>query len=110
MSHQRRENAGKIALQRGPIVYCLEEIDNGVNLQLISLVPTHSLTPTYDPTLLEGVVAISGEATRIKEEDWDNELYRPDSHSTSTVTIKAIPYFAWCNRTPGEMRVWINER
>ncbi|WP_100407316.1 glycoside hydrolase family 127 protein [Bacillus solitudinis] len=104
-----RENAGKIALVRGPIVYCLEEVDNGKDLQLLSI-PTHaSLSTTFEPNLLDGVTVINGEAVRMNEDNWKDVLYRPWTDSSSKVTFKAIPYFAWCNREPGEMRVWLNE-
>ncbi|WP_420490453.1 hypothetical protein [Neobacillus niacini] len=41
---------------------------------------------------------------------WNGELYSTSEHQTQTVSIKAIPYYAWCNRGEGEMMVWINEK
>ncbi|MGM0873443.1 MAG: glycoside hydrolase family 127 protein [Bacillota bacterium] len=105
-----RDNNGKVALQRGPIVYCLEEVDNGKNLPSIFLPRNTELTANFVEDLLEGVVVISGQAERIEEAGWENQLYRPVEDQTSTVEIKAVPYYAWCNREPGEMIVWVNEK
>lgn len=106
---QVRQNVGKVALQRGPIVYCLEQVDNDENLHGFFLPRDAELTAEFVPDLLDGVVVISGEAERIVEADW-NSLYRPVSDQTTPVQIKAVPYYAWCNREPGEMIVWINEK
>ncbi|MCV9884102.1 glycoside hydrolase family 127 protein [Metabacillus halosaccharovorans] len=106
---QVRQNVGKVALQRGPIVYCLEQVDNDENLHGFLLPRDAELTAEFVPDLLDGVVVISGEAERIVEADW-NSLYRPVSDQTTPVQIKAVPYYAWCNREPGEMIVWINEK
>ena len=106
---QVRQNVGKVALQRGPIVYCLEQVDNDENLHGFFLPRDAELTAEFVPDLLDGVVVISGEAERIVEADW-NSLYRPVSDQTIPVQIKAVPYYAWCNREPGEMIVWINEK
>ncbi|MBB5325430.1 hypothetical protein HNQ34_002531 [Anoxybacillus tepidamans] len=107
---QVRANVGKVALQRGPIVYCLEEIDNGSNLPNIFLPRDVELQAYFDPELLGGVVVITGSAERVDESAWDGELYKPVEAPTYAVTFKAIPYYAWCNRESGEMIVWMNEK
>ncbi len=102
-----REVAGKVALQRGPIVFCLEEVDNGPNLTSIVLPGDAELSATFDPDLLGGITVISGEAVR--EGTQSQGLYtfaRPERKRT---VIKAIPYYAWNNRGVGEMTVWIRE-
>ena len=106
---QVRMSAGKIAIQRGPVVYCLEECDNGNELWNISLSKDSKLKSQYDRKLLGGVVVITGEAIRNDWSSKENELYRPKEYNTKHVTIKAIPYFAWNNREPGEMMVWIRD-
>jgi len=108
-SHPRvRENAGKVALQRGPLVYCLEEVDNGDNLPAISLPLEGKLEACYDKELLEGIVIIKGEGMRLDESSWkDDCLYRPMENTEKPVTITAVPYFIWGNRKPGEVMVWI---
>ncbi|KAA6453241.1 hypothetical protein [Bacillus swezeyi] len=58
---------------------------------------------------LRGGVVISGKAERIDEKDWGGSLYRTAEIQTKPADIKAAPYYAWCNREPGEMRVWINQ-
>ncbi|KKI93837.1 hypothetical protein WQ54_01940 [Bacillus sp. SA1-12] len=107
-----RNNNGKVALKRGPVVYCLEEIDNGRNLSSIFLPRNQELKAAFKDDFLDGVVVITGKAEKIQEKNWENQLYRPveeQAHENS-INIKAIPYFAWCNREPGEMLVWINEK
>lgn len=103
-----RVNAGKVALMRGPIVYCLEEADNGSVLPDISLPRDSELTAEFDFELLEGIVTISGEAIRTDTSS-NNSLYVTTPPSKVAVTIKAIPYYAWNNRGSGEMLVWIRE-
>lgn len=102
-----RKDAGKLALQRGPLVYCLEEEDNGNILQDIVLPVDANLEAEYVNDLLEGVVVIKGEAMRTKKTDWDEELYKPFNENLEKTEIKAVPYYAWANRDCGEMLVWI---
>lgn len=113
VSHPRvRDNAGRVALRRGPIVYCLEEVDNGPNLRALRLPRDANLEAVWDPDLLGGVVKIVGQGYRIDENGWDGALYRNASQVSEKqdpVDIVAIPYALWCNRTPGEMLVWIHE-
>ncbi|MCB7069773.1 glycoside hydrolase family 127 protein [Caldibacillus sp. 210928-DFI.2.22] len=104
-----RENIGKLALQRGPIIYCIEEIDNGENLPSIYLARDSELRAKYEEDLLGGIVTITADAYRLNEETWGEELYLSQLPERKKVEIKAIPYYAWCNRDPGEMLVWINE-
>lgn len=107
-----RQNAGHIALQRGPIVYCLEEVDNGNHLNHITIPHDAQLTATFDPNLFGGIITITGHALRSTHDNWPNDLYLPASRTTRQNTsfqFKAIPYFLWANRQPGEMRVWIRE-
>ncbi|MBS4200440.1 glycoside hydrolase family 127 protein [Bacillus sp. FJAT-49732] len=105
-----RENVGKTALQMGPIVYCLEEVDNSPNLPNIFL-PKHARLEThFDNELLGGVVVIKAEANRLKESDWGSALYKAADEKYYPHTLTAVPYYAWCNREPGEMLVWMNEK
>ena len=102
---------GRIALQRGPIVYCLEEVDNPYTpLSRLSLPRSSKLTATFEEDLLGGVMTIKGLADVIETDDWDaNEPYRLRHPIVKPVTIKAIPYYAWDNREPGHMIVWLRE-
>jgi len=104
------ENAGKVALQRGPLVYCLEECDNPANVHAISLPANAEFKTRFDKDLLGGCVVIETSGFAPGKAGWSGKLYLPaDAESQHTVKIKAIPYFLWCNRKPGNMTVWINE-
>ncbi|CAM4317753.1 glycoside hydrolase family 127 protein [Paenibacillus alkaliterrae] len=105
-----RENVGKLALQRGPIVFCLEEADNGDNLRDIRVSASSEFTVSYEDGLLEGVVVLNGGACRTDETSYDdNSLYTTVPFDSTNVQVKAIPYYAWANREPGEMLVWLHE-
>lgn len=106
---QVRANCGRVALQRGPLVYCLEEIDNGGNLNDLLLPREEKLAVKFDAALLGGVSVITGTAERRRLAPWQDQLYRVDAGDLEKTPFKAIPYFAWANRAPGEMLVWIRE-
>ena len=100
-------NAGRVALQCGPVVYCLEEEDNGRNLNALFLPRETELRAQWDGDLLGGVLTIVGNARRRVANNRDDELYHTNAPQHEKVPIKAIPYFAWGNRKPGEMLVWM---
>ncbi len=102
-----RMNCGRIALQRGPLVYCLEEADNGVNLNDLFLPGTARLSIEIEKELPGGLVMISGTANRRVPDDFSDTLYRPVAPRSVEAPLRAIPYFAWDNRSPGEMLVWM---
>ena len=103
------EDAGKAAVVCGPLVYCAEEADNGPDLHKLSLDP--SAEPVWaDLPDVPG----NGKAVMIsgwRDRDWadaDGSLYRPwGGPERDRVSIRLIPYYAWANRSPGEMRVWL---
>jgi uncharacterized protein len=104
---QVRADAGRIAIQRGPLVYCLEEVDNGSNLSALSIASDTDFTAVYEENLPGGMMTIRAEGFRTTDGDWNNVLYRPLKKQEQPVTLKAVPYFLWGNREPGEMQVWI---
>lgn len=108
-----RQDAGTIALQRGPVVYCIEEADNGSRLANVVIPRSSALTVEHDSNLFGGIPVIRGEGLRMEPANWpDQELYHPQSvldFTPQSVTVTAIPYSLWANRSPGEMRVWIRE-
>jgi DUF1680 family protein len=61
----------------------------------------------HQDNLLGGISILRGAATVMDESDWTGKLYRRTRPSSQPIEIKAIPYYAWSNREPGEMRVWI---
>lgn len=89
------ENKGKVALERGPIVYCLEGADNGSEVMKMALSDTAEMHAAFTPGLLNGVVTITGPALM---SEGAKEQTRP---------MVAIPYYAWNNRGANEMKVWI---
>ena len=99
---------GRVALRRGPIVYCLEAADNSPDLDALILPRDTELTAEVEPGLLGGVVVLRGTARRLSL-DTKNGLYRTVPPCLEPAPIIAIPYSAWDNRAPGEMRVWIRE-
>jgi Uncharacterized protein conserved in bacteria len=105
-----REDAGKVAIQRGPIIYCLEENDNQGSLWNITLNANSKLSAEFAEDLFEGIVVIKGEAECMDEEQWNGSLYGPVLTKTKTVNIQAVPYFLWGNRNAGEMTVWIRQK
>jgi DUF1680 family protein len=100
---------GCVTLQRGPMIYCLEATDNTVPLHLLALSRTASLQDRYEPDLLGGVVTLHGLALYNEESGWESTLYRAEPPQQSETQFTATPYFAWDNRQPGAMRVWIRE-
>lgn len=104
-----RENVGKLALQRGPIVFCLEEADNGDNLRDVWVSAGSQFFPKFQAELLDGVVVLDGEGWRTDEISYDESLYTTAEYNRVPVQVRAIPYYAWANREPGEMLVWLHE-
>ncbi len=100
---------GKIALQRGPLIYCLEQADNPNDLGRIALPANSKVTARFEPDLLGGVTTITGEGRLLEQDTWDDQLYRP-LHSVRghPISIKAIPYCVWGNRGEQKMSVWID--
>ncbi|SDK54135.1 glycoside hydrolase family 127 protein [Natronorubrum texcoconense] len=105
-------NAGRIALTRGPLVYCLEAVDNDRPLHQYLIGPESASTAdtTYRDDLLRGTVVLEGEAMAPDFEDWDDDLYLPATETNRVAApFIAIPHFLWDNRAPGEMAVWLRE-
>lgn len=102
-----RKNIGKIALMRGPFVYCIEEVDNGDILNGIMIPKNGKLNVEFDKDLLDGIMVIKGDAIRNEKLDCNDILYSTESLGIRKVEFKAVPYYSWANRSPGEMLVWI---
>ncbi|HEY0789642.1 MAG TPA: beta-L-arabinofuranosidase domain-containing protein [Chthoniobacterales bacterium] len=98
-------NRGRMALKRGPLVYCLEQADNGPHIDAITLPTDVSLVPEQQSDLPDGTVALTG--TGFREQPTPNGLYRDQPPAVERVAVTAIPYYAWSNREPGEMEIWI---
>jgi DUF1680 family protein len=115
------ELAGKLAIQRGPLVYCAEEVDNGRDLHLLALDPAGEIGAELDPALMGGSVRVI--ASGFRDEHPRDAYLREDTRRGDTlpyleagraglrripVRIVAVPYHQWGNRKPGgEMAVWL---
>ncbi len=104
-----RADAGKTAIQRGPLVYCLEAADNSTPLSSIALDESAPLTEQFEASLLGGAVVVKGQGSRIEQAGWSGGLYSRAKAPVEAATITAIPYYLWGNRGSGEMKVWIPE-
>lgn len=105
-----KADAGKVAIQRGPLVYCLEGADNTDNLSSLAINTNEALVEEYDKDLLGGAVIVKGKAFRENEDMWKNSLYKPFKKDEEIVDFKAIPYYLWANRGLNEMMVWVRYR
>lgn len=103
-----RHTAGRVALRRGPLVYCLEAVDNETPLEGVHCATGTDPTPVHEPDLLEGVTTLDFAGISIDDGEWDTALYRSDTEiEARPVDCRAVPYYAWDNRSPGAMCVWI---
>lgn len=106
-----RENVGKVAIVRGPIVYCLESIDNGEDLQLIRIDEidckiNEVMGQIGDETVVK--LTMSGERAIVSNED--ESLYNTDEVEYEKAMLTLIPYYTWANRGEDEMMVWIRQK
>jgi DUF1680 family protein len=105
-----RQLVGRAAIQRGPIVYCLEGVDHDqVMLDRIAIDPAlvENFFVDFRPDLLGGVTVICGSGKLLHNEAPGEALYHAHLPAQTSIDITAIPYCVWDNREPGEMRVWI---
>ncbi|MCH7871779.1 MAG: glycoside hydrolase family 127 protein, partial [Planctomycetes bacterium] len=102
VSHDRVEaNVGRMALERGPILYCIEAVDHDGRVRDIALPDDAILTAERRDDLLGGVTVIRTEGRRKMRGKSENEAH------VEPVNLTAIPYYAWNHRGYGEMRVWL---
>jgi DUF1680 family protein len=98
------DDNGKIALQRGPIMYCAEWKDNDGKAGNIIIPKGTIFTAAFEPSLLNGIMVLKGS---IKTVDLNETA---QTITTVNKTMTAIPYYAWANRGKGEMTVWFPEK
>ena len=101
-----RQDAGRTALMRGPLVYCVEETDNGEGLNGITLSADVSQAKTSEIAGLRGAVALELPVSR-DTADWGSVLYRTSPPAAKPASARFVPYPFWDNREPGEMLVWV---
>jgi hypothetical protein len=89
--HKVAAHRGPVALERGPVVYCLESVDNGGELQDIELPVNTAVSAEPRPDLLGGVTVIQAQGLR----------------SDTPTVLTFVPYYAWAHRGAGQMKVWV---
>lgn len=105
VAHEKvKQNTDRIALQRGPLVYCVEGADNGGKAWDFIVPDNTNYKPEFKPDLLGGVVVITFEAQALKGGSSPTDVL----HYPKTIT--AIPYYAWNNRGANEMQVWLPKK
>lgn len=99
-------DTGKCAVKKGPLVYCLEQTDNGDDLAALILDRTKPLTERVEEDLFGGTVTVTAKGWRLSEAGFDR-LYRTEAPEAQPCQLRFVPYCYWGNRTPGEMTVWV---
>lgn len=104
-------DTGKTAVSRGPILYCMEEADNGTYLNRLSLERNEPIYYGYDADLLGGAGFLTAEGWELTVGEDEGALYRRvcSEKEKRRKKIKWIPYYSWANRGENEMQVWIRE-
>ncbi|MBT1177735.1 glycoside hydrolase family 127 protein [Bifidobacterium callimiconis] len=108
-----RQDAGKVAVMRGPVVYCAEEADNEGPLwnYRLSAAAVSGATAEYRSDELDGVTVLTVPAAKRVDEEADAPLYADVAAGIAAptqATLKLIPYYAWANREVGQMQVWFD--
>jgi len=107
---QVRDDYGKVALKRGPLLFCIEQADNAeVPFDFVRLPRDARLEAQVLPGLFDRIVTIEAEGRLVGSEGWQGVLYRTAPPEEQSVTLTAIPYYLWANRGPNAMKVWIDE-
>jgi DUF1680 family protein len=103
------ENAGKVALKVGPLIYCAEETDNGERLWDYIIPRSGEFKMEWKKNLLGGINQLKVKAKQRKSDFSKKGLYRPWQPEYEEKELTLIPYYAWCNREPGNMTVWLRK-
>ena len=104
------ETRNHVAVMRGPIVYCLESVDlpEGVRMEDVRLPRQTQWQSRHDPSLLGGVTVLETQGTVVPKSNQPPALYQPlSSGELKRIPLRLIPYYAWSNRGPSDMTVWI---
>jgi len=104
-----RHDFGRVALRRGPLVYCVEQVDNDMPVNRLRLPPDADLSARVDRDLLRGTVVIEASARVTLGDDWGKALYAPRRAREKDTVLAAVPYYLWCNRGQSAMQLWLRE-
>ena len=99
-NEQIEYDRGRVAVERGPLVYCIEGADHDGRVRDMWIADDATLTPEHRSDLLDGVTVLKGKASVVDREQNGTVVSRPKS-------ITMIPYYAWCHRGANEMQVWL---
>jgi DUF1680 family protein len=97
-----KDDLGKVAIQRGPLVYCAEWVDNNGKTSNLFIPASTTFREVYKPELLNGIVMLEAEVPAVQ--------INGDNIQTSKQILKAIPYYSWANRGKGEMNTWFPQQ
>ena len=102
------ETRNQVTVKRGPIVYCLESNDLPQQKVVDVVIPANIKLQQVAMKIAGGnVMALTGEAKLLDQNQWNNTLYKEVNTKLKPVTIKLIPYYAWANRGKSDMTVWL---
>ncbi|MCC5974940.1 MAG: glycoside hydrolase family 127 protein [Rubellimicrobium sp.] len=101
-----RADTGRVAVMRGPLVYCAEGADNGADLDLMTMAAVDGATTARVPEL-GGAVALDLPVALETDAAWGKSIYTTTPPKAETAVRRFIPYHLWDNRDPGEMLVWV---
>jgi DUF1680 family protein len=102
-----RADAGKVALRRGPLVYCCEQHDNPAKVNRLRLPQDAILSSRFNADLLGGVAIVDSVAMVADADPSGGALYSKRLLPEFETELTAVPYYIWCNRGPNEMQVWL---
>lgn len=101
-----KDDVGRAAVQRGPLVYCVEQVDNGLPIEDAVLPLGASFLVSFKKELLGGVNVIEAQGTQVPGVDWDRTLFQPAPKPIASKLV-FVPYGFWDNRKAGPMEVWL---
>ena len=105
-----REDIGRVAVQRGPVVYCAESVDNGAELELLRVSPDMELQESSVDKEFGGAVILKGKTEKVQLPS-EEKLYAPyEKVSLQAQDLKLVPYYCWGNRGENEMLVWLYKK
>jgi len=101
-----RYNVRRACVFRGPVLYCLEEKDNGKYLNKLILNSNNNIDEKDEKINSENIISLTTKGFKFKDTD---DLYLQDKPDMIETSLKFIPYYCWSNRGENEMLVWVNE-
>jgi hypothetical protein len=106
-------NVGRVALRRGPLLYCVEAAGNKADPWALVVDPAAPVSESPRADLLGGVIALEGVAEATPMDQWEGRLYLREADAPKPggpVAWTAVPYYAWANRDAGPMQAWLRRK